>query len=193
MRETVRQETKAGGDRTRWSRWRLAALTVPVITTAIVTLMAATPPGGSFPLVLAAIPAWLLSGLVWLGALLFRGYRRSRWVLAPPLAALVTIALVSLEVPMKAAFLVSEPALTRYVESVPGERRWESTRDHVGLFTVSGFFRQDGMTELVIAGSGGFLEECGFAYVPQAGGWLPDFSSVDRLTDRWYAVCTDFD
>ncbi|GLW21208.1 hypothetical protein [Microbispora triticiradicis] len=193
MRATVRQDTETGGDRTRWSRWRLAALTVPVIITAIVTLMAATPPGGNFPLVLAAIPAWLLSGLVWLGALLFRGYRRSLWVLAPPLAALVAIALVALDVPMKAAFLVSEPALTRYVESVPGEKRWESTRDHVGLFTVSRVLRQDGVTELVMAGSGGFLEECGFAYVPQGGARPPGFSSVDRLTDRWYAVCIDYD
>ncbi|WP_182877237.1 hypothetical protein [Microbispora sp. H10670] len=100
---------------------------------------------------------------------------------------------MALDVPMKAAFLVSEPALTRYVESVPGEKRWESRRDHVGLFTVSRFLRQDGVTELVTADSGGFLEECGFAYVPQRGARLSDFSSVDRLTDRWYAVCTDFD
>ncbi|KAA9379741.1 hypothetical protein F5972_08835 [Microbispora cellulosiformans] len=155
--------------------------------------MAVMPPGGYFPLVLAAIPAWLLSGLVWLGALLFRDYRRSLWVLAPPLAALVTFALAALDVPMKAAFLVSEPALTKYVESVPGEKRWESTSDHVGLFTVGQVFRQDGMTELVMADSGGFLEECGFAYSPHGGAGLLDFSSVDRLTDRWYAVCLDYD
>ncbi|WP_327044949.1 hypothetical protein OG320_24850 [Microbispora sp. NBC_01189] len=193
MRATVRQDTKTGGDRTRWSRWGLAALTVPVITTAIVTLMAATPPGWSFPLLLAAIPAWLLSGLVWLGALLFRTHRRSRWVLVPPLAALVTFALAALDVPMKAAFLVSEPALTRYVESVPGERRWESTHEQVGLFTVDQVLRRDSVTELVMADSGGFLEDCGFAYSPREGAGLLDFSSVDRLTDTWYVVCIDYD
>ncbi|WP_405084486.1 hypothetical protein [Microbispora sp. NBC_01389] len=155
--------------------------------------MAATPPGGNFPLVLAAVPAWLVSGLVWLAALLFRGYRRSPWVLAPPLAALVTFALAALDVPMKAAFLVSEPALTKYVESVRGERLWENTGDHVGLFTVGRIFRQDGVTELVMADSGGFLEDCGFAYSPREGAGLLAFSSVDRLTDRWYAVCTDYD
>ncbi|WP_204283407.1 hypothetical protein [Microbispora amethystogenes] len=157
--------------------------------------MAVMPPGGHFPLVLAAVPAWLVSGLVWLGALLLRGYRRSLWVLAPPLAALVTFALAALDVPMKAAFLVSEPALTRYVESVPGEKRWgeSNTRDHVGLFTVGQVLRRDGVTELVMADSGGFLEDCGFAYSPHGGAGLLDFSSVDRLTDRWYAVCIDYD
>jgi hypothetical protein len=161
--------------------------------TCVLTIVAMARPGGSFTLNLVIVPAWLLSGLMWLVLLFFRDYRRSFWALVPPLAVALTLALVSLDIPVRVAFLVSEPALTRYARSLPEDERWASVRERVGLFSIDGVQRWNGVTQLRVADSGGMLEQCGFAYLPSGDVRGLDVSSAERLSDYWYAVCVDFD
>ncbi|MEU6409514.1 hypothetical protein [Microbispora sp. NPDC046933] len=181
------------GNRTYRDWWWRLALTAPMVAVCALTVVAAVPPGGSFGLILVLIPAWSLSGLMWVVLLFFRDYRRSRWALVPPLAGALTLALVSFDIPMKAAFLVSEPALTRYVRSLPEDERWASTGDRAGLFSIESVQRWNGVTQLRVAGSGGMLEQCGFAYLPGGDVRLLDVSGAERLSDGWYVVCVDFD
>ncbi|GIH59680.1 hypothetical protein [Microbispora siamensis] len=173
--------------------WWGLVLTTPMAAAYALTIVAAARPGGSFTLTLVIVPAWFLSGLMWLVLLFFRDYRRSFWALVPPLAGALTLALVSLDVPMKVAFLVSEPALTRYARSLPEDEQWASVRERVGLFSIDGVQRWNGATQLRVAGSGGMLEECGFAYLPVGDVRVLDVSSAEHLSDGWYAVCVDFD
>ncbi|MEU6425505.1 hypothetical protein ABZ860_06365 [Microbispora sp. NPDC046973] len=181
------------GNGTYRNWWWGLTLTAPMLATCALTVVAAVPPGGSFRLFLVAIPAWLLSGVMWLVLLFFREYRRSRWALVPPLAGALTLALVCFDIPVKAAFLVSEPALTRYARSLPEDESWASVRDRVGLFSIESVQRWNGVTQLRVAGSGGMLEECGFAYLPGGDARALDVSGTRRLWDGWYAVCLDFD
>ncbi|MBB2745914.1 UNVERIFIED_ORG: hypothetical protein FHR35_005777 [Microbispora rosea subsp. rosea] len=173
--------------------WWRPVLTAPMAATCVLTVGAAVPPGGSFALTLVIVPAWFLSGLMWLVLLCYRNYRRSLWVLAPPLAGALTLALVGFGIPTKLAFLVSEPALTRYARSLPEDERWASVRERVGLFSINGVQRWNGVTQLRVADSGGMLEQCGFAYLPGGDVRGLDVSSAERLSDDWYTVCVDFD
>ncbi|WP_432932150.1 hypothetical protein ACQPZZ_13775 [Microbispora sp. CA-135349] len=169
------------------------ALTTPMVAACVLTIVAAARPGGSFALILVIVPAWFLSGLMWLVLLFYRNYRRSLWALVPPLAGALTLALVGFGIPVRLAFLVSEPALARYARSLPEDERWLSVRERVGLFAINGVQRWNGVTQLRVADSGGMLEQCGFAYLHGGEVRGLDVSSAERLSDDWYAVCVDFD
>ncbi|MFC7645414.1 hypothetical protein ACFQX6_35910 [Streptosporangium lutulentum] len=162
---------------------------------AVLTLSAATHPGGNHLLAFLAVPVWLLSGLIWISLLMTRGsgYRRSPWIIATPLIGALTLALVNSRLPMRAAFLISEPALTGYARSLPEQERLSFGEKRVGLFTVDTAQRWKGITRLGLANSGGMFIKCGFAHVPD--GRVEDLgvSSFDHVTGDWYATCTDYD
>ncbi|MEV7802700.1 hypothetical protein AB0O28_07110 [Microbispora sp. NPDC088329] len=181
------------GNGTHRGWWWGLALTTPMAAAYALTVVAMARPGGSFVLFLVIVPAWFLSGLMWLVLLFYRDYRRSRWALVPPLAGVLTLALVGFGIPMKLAFLVSEPALARYARSLPEDERWASVQERVGLFSINGVRRWNGVTHLRVADAGGMLEECGFAYLPGGDARVLDVSSAERLSGGWYAVCLDFD
>ncbi|WP_157594751.1 hypothetical protein [Streptosporangium amethystogenes] len=180
-------------DRSQW--WQLVLVLGPVTVSAVLTLFAAAYPGGNYLLALFAIPAWLLSGLIWISLLMTRGssYRRSPWIIATPLIGALTLALANSQLPMRAAFLISEPALTSYAQSLPEQERSSFRQERVGLFTVDTAQRWKGVTHLGVASAGGMLIKCGFAYVPD--GRVEDLgvSSFDHVTGDWYATCTDYD
>ncbi|MEU8383512.1 hypothetical protein [Streptosporangium sp. NPDC048865] len=177
----------------RW--WRLVFLLGPVAVSAVLTLLAAAYPGGNHLLALFAAPAWLLSGLIWISLLMTRdsGYRRSPWIVATPLIGLITLALSNSPLPMRAAFLISEPALTGYAQSLPEQERSSFGQERVGLFTIDTAQRWNGVTRLGVSNAGGMLITCGFAHVPD--GRVEDLgvSSFDHVTGDWYATCTDHD
>ncbi|MEU4404237.1 hypothetical protein AB0F88_06920 [Streptosporangium sp. NPDC023963] len=180
-------------DRSRW--WRSALVFGPAAVGAVLTLFAAAYPGGNQFLALSALPAWLLSGLIWISLLITRdsGYRRSPWIIAMPLIGVLAFALANSRLPMRAAFLISEPALTGYARSLPEQEGLSLEEERVGLFTVDTAQRWKGVTRLDIADAGGMLVTCGFAHVPD--GRVEDLgvSSFDHLTGDWYATCTDYD
>ncbi|MEU4834768.1 hypothetical protein [Streptosporangium sp. NPDC023615] len=178
------------------SRWRRSAFFLgPATASAVLTLLASAYPGGNHLLALLAVPAWLLAGLIWLSLLIARDshHRRSPWIVATPLIGTLTFALVSSELPMRTAFLISEPALTGYARSLPERERWSSGQERAGLFTIEKAQRWKGVTRLGVAGSGGMLVTCGFAHVPD--GRVEDLgvSSYSHVTGDWYATCTDHD
>ncbi|MER5627031.1 hypothetical protein ABT061_38975 [Streptosporangium sp. NPDC002544] len=180
-------------DRSQW--WRLVLVLGPVTVSAVLTLFAAAYPGGNYLLALFAIPAWLLSGLIWISLLMTRdsSHRRSPWIIATPLVGALTLALANSQFPMRAAFLISEPALTSYAQSLPEQERLSFRGERIGLFTIDTAQRWKGVTHLGVANAGGMLIKCGFAHIPD--GRVEDLgvSSFDHVTGDWYATCTDYD
>ncbi|WP_436764363.1 hypothetical protein [Streptosporangium sp. V21-05] len=174
---------------------RLVLVAGPVAVSAVLTLLASAYPGGDRLLTLLAVPAWFLSGLIWISLLITRGsgYRRSPWIVVTPLVAVLTLALADSGLPMRVAFLSSEPAFTRYAQSLPEQERPTSEAERVGLFTVDTARKWNGITHLDVAGTGGVLEECGFAHAPEGRVRELGVSAIDHVTGDWYATCTDYD
>ncbi|GAA4560147.1 hypothetical protein [Planotetraspora kaengkrachanensis] len=174
-------------------RWRWLWFAGPAAFAATLTLIASAPPGGHFLGVVAAIGAWLLAGVWWLGLLIVPATRRNRWNAWPPVIAVVTAALVVTGLPTRAAFLVSEAALLDYAESLPAEDGYLPVDRFVGVFPISDVQRSDGVLIFAVDGVGGMLEQCGFAYAPGGDGQALPVTTADHLTGDWYATCTDFD
>lgn len=158
------------------------------------TLLAAVPPGGHFFGIMAAVAIWLFAGVVWFILLVVsRDFRRRNWITLTPVVAAVTVTLVIVGVPMRTAFLISEPALTAYVESLPKDHDSVWTDRFVGLFPIRSVYRTGNAVLLDVDGSGGLLEQCGFAYSPHSQVKDLPVSTEDHLTGNWYVTCTDFD
>ena len=183
---------QSGSSRNRlWSD--LAALG-PVIASSIMTVFAVAVPGGEFTLIMIAVFGWLLSLCAWVAVLAIGRLRRRRvLVLVPPLLAAVTFALATFGIPMRAAFLISEAPLTDYANALPEQEQWSQDKGRAGLFTLDSARRWQGVTQLYISGSGGFLTKCGFAHAPDGHTKDIDVSTIDHVTGNWYVFCTDFD
>ncbi|GAA3443916.1 hypothetical protein [Planomonospora venezuelensis] len=179
------------GGTSQRGRWRLVPAG-PVTVASVLTVLAASVPGGDMPLLIAAVPAWLLSFCVWVACLAARRPRRGPLVCVLPLAGGLVFALVAAEVPLRVAFAVSEPALTEYAASLPERERWVFQERQAGVFPIGRARRWNGITELTAEGSGGTLEQCGFAHVPAGRLQSLEASRITRLSGDWYATCTDF-
>ncbi|GGT08480.1 hypothetical protein GCM10010156_76830 [Planobispora rosea] len=175
--------------RGRW-RWALAA---PVIIASMLTVLAAATPGGNTPLIIAAVPAWLLAFCLWVTFLVIRRYRRSGWAYLLPLAGGLVFALVSSGTPLRVAFAMSEPALTTYAAALPEQEPWIFHEEQAGVFAIDQARRWNGITELRAKNSGGMLEQCGFAHVSAERVQELGTPQITHLTGDWYAVCIDFD
>ena len=182
----TRPDTGAG-------RWRWWWFTGPAAFAAALTLIASAPPGGHLLGILAALGAWLFAGAWWLGLLIVPVTRPSRWNAGPPIIGVLTAALVVTGVPTRVAFLMSEPALVEYAESLSADEDYFSVHRFVGVFSISDVQRSGGALIFGLDGVGGMLEQCGFAYAP--GGQVKDLpvTTADHLMGDWYATCTDFD
>jgi hypothetical protein len=174
--------------------WLYLAALGPVIASSILTVFAVAVPGGEFTLIMIAPFSWLLSLCAWVAVLAIDRLRRRRvLVLVPPLLAAVTFALAAFGIPMRAAFLISEAPLTEYANALPEQEQWSESDGRAGLFTLDGARRWQGVTQLNISNSGGFLTGCGFAHAPDGHAKDIDASTIDHVTGNWYAFCTDFD
>ncbi|MFC5817259.1 hypothetical protein [Nonomuraea harbinensis] len=181
--------------RVRWL-WLVA----PATLAALLTLIAMVFPGGSLYVLSYAVLFWILTTALWIVLLCVPRYRRSPGIVVAPLVAALTCATVAADLPMRAAFAVSEPALTAYVRSLPlhpdsvtvGDAESGLGVEWVGLFPVGRAVRHVDRADLGVIGSGGWLEFCGLTYVHGERLRTYRFSSVDRLSDSWYATCEDF-
>ncbi|MCC5580121.1 hypothetical protein IMZ11_31300 [Microtetraspora sp. AC03309] len=172
----------------------------PPALAAGVTLGDAMFPGGSIVFTLATAAAWVFACFAWAAMLCAPEFRKRVAVLLAPAVAASTFGLVAADIPFRAAFLMSKPALTRFVESLPvtegpdGQEQEESGPRFrlVGLYPVGGWSRDAGSAYLGIVGGGGLLEWCGLRYL--TGDRIDDYvySSARRLDDDWYVVCEDF-
>ncbi|MBG0832956.1 hypothetical protein HS041_35225 [Planomonospora sp. ID67723] len=176
----------------RRSWWRLV-LIGPVLAASVLTVLAAATPGGNTPLIIAAVPAWLLSFCAWVALLAVRPHGRDRRLCLLPLAGGLVFAIAGSGIPLHVAFAMSEPALTRYAASLPERQRWIFHEEQAGAFTIDQVRRWNGVTELGTAGSGGMLEQCGFVHVPAGRVQELGASQITHLTGDWYARCVDFD
>ncbi|MGW0595139.1 hypothetical protein [Streptosporangium sp. NPDC002607] len=177
----------------RRDRWRYLIFIGPITVTSVLTILAAVPPGGSFMLALVAAPLWLWSLCAWVAVLAIGELRRDLiLVLAPPFIGALALVLAYSDIPMRTAFLVSESALVEYADSLPEGEKWTGAKERVGLFTIDGAQRRQGVAHLFTTG-GGILEKCGFAYVSDGRLKDLDASTVNHITGDWYATCTDFD
>ncbi|MGI5273701.1 hypothetical protein ACQEUU_31480 [Nonomuraea sp. CA-218870] len=181
--------------RVRWL-WLVA----PATLAALLTLIGMVFPGGSLYVLSYAVLFWILAAAVWSLLLCVPRYRRSTGIAVAPLVAVLTYATVAADLPMRAAFAVSEPALTAYVRSLPlhpdhvtvGDAESVLDVEWVGLFPVGRAVRHVDRADLGVIGSGGWLEFCGLTYVSGERLKTYRFSSVDRLSASWYATCEDF-
>ncbi|MFG1948097.1 hypothetical protein [Nonomuraea sp. NPDC048826] len=181
--------------RVRWL-W----LVVPATLAALLTLIGMVFPGGSLYVLSYAVLFWILAAAVWTVLLCVPRYRKNAGIAVAPLLAALTYATVAADLPMRAAFAVSEPALTAYVRSLPLHPDHVTVADAesglgvewVGLFPVGRAVRHLDRADLGVIGSGGWLEFCGLTYVDGERLRTYRFSSVDRLSESWYATCEDF-
>jgi hypothetical protein len=183
------------GGRVRWL-W----LVGPALLASVLTLVAMVFPGGSLYVLSYAALFWILTAVVWGFLLCVPRYRRCPGIVVAPLVAALTYAAVAADLPIRAAFAVSEPALTAYVRTLPlhpdhvtvGDAESGLGVEWVGLFPVGRAVRHVNQADLGVIGSGGWLEFCGLTYV--SGGPLKTngFSSVTKLSANWYATCEDF-
>lgn len=159
-------------------------------------MWAASPPGGNYALVLYALAAVGLCGAAWVGRLLLAmRARRVSWsfALTPALVA-VTTGLIAMDVPFQLRWALSRPAFVRVVadwERRPGADPRAVVPNRVGTYRVPQAFAVPGGYVFREA-SGGFLDDVGFAYLPQGprassapAGW--ESSPVYRhLGGPWY-------
>lgn len=174
---------------TRLTRWLLRPLGwfthTLTIATALCCLWAATTHGPDF--LFAIVIAWLCLFIVviWLGRALVRFmvaafFRRGGWAypgwrnwLVAPVAALLVASLIQLDVPMRIAFLISRPAMTRLAQrTLKLSPRVKPPNDvRVGRYRATNIRRVHGGVRFNVADNG-FIDAdyFGFAYFPE---WKP--------------------
>ncbi|GII54685.1 hypothetical protein Pth03_30740 [Planotetraspora thailandica] len=157
------------------------------------TLVASAPPGGDFSGGMIAADLWLLVAVAWLTLLLMPAMRRSRWTVWAPIIGVLTAILVSVGVPTRLAFMISEPALVAFGQSLPEDDADVSVNRFVGVFSIETVRRDDGVLYFDVNGTGGMLTQCGLAYAPGVRATDLPVSTADHLSGDWYATCTDFD
>lgn len=173
---------------------------VPAAPASVLTLISAVFPGGSLYVLAYALLFWLLTAGGWGLLLTLPPYRRSPGIVLPPLIAVTTYMTVAADLPIRAAFALSEPALTDYVRSLPLRPEHVTAADGdgglgvewVGAFPVGRAVRHADKADLGVIGSGGWMEFCGLTYVNGDRLGEVRFSSVARLSENWYATCENF-
>lgn len=173
------------------------------LTTAVLAmamLVAWTPPGGYFSLVMLSLIGWVLFGGIWclrlvitLGLMLYHHDRppsplnwAMRWMVAPLIVCL-TLGLIVKRVPLRAGFRLSRPAmqqLAQQVMAVPPGGVMPADR-FVGIYHASSAEQLPWGMRFEVKGAG-FMDRCGFAYSP-AGPPLPTSDDhYTRLYGGWY-------
>ena len=194
---------------TRLTRWLLRPLGwfthALTIGTAMISLWAATTHGPDFLFSIILGLLCLVIIVIWLGRALVRFivaafFRRGgwaypgwrNWLVAPVIALLVT-GLMRYDVPMRVAFSLSRPAMTRLVQSTLSLPSVNPPNDvRVGRYRATDIRRVHGGVQFNVANNG-FMdgEYFGFAYFP---GKKPESEGDTRwgtlyshLSGNWYS------
>lgn len=151
----------------------------------LVLLWAWSFPGFHFVLIvlfwptLLAAAVWVIRGLTYLRAIeRGTGAGTSRWFAVAPVGALLLLAIVVADLPLRARWATSRSAFDRAVDDtlpVGSERR-------IGSFTITTIRRVEGGV-LFYEKAGSFMDDAGFAYLP--GGPTPDLASGSLENPRW--------
>ncbi|GAA3472140.1 hypothetical protein [Nonomuraea roseola] len=171
--------------------WHLAVLG-PAAAFAVLTMLAAPPVGDGFLLSTLAGVAGLMALCTWMTCLAYAEFRRPLLLLGPPLIAGLALWSSTAQVPTRAAFLLSEPALTAYADALPEKESWTFEERRAGLFTITQARRRQGVVQLA-TGDGGLLVSCGLARAPADRLADIEASEIEHLTGDWYTTCLDFD
>jgi hypothetical protein len=170
-----------------------------------VSLVLFSDPGGDF----VAAYAWVLfsvamfvAWLVLLG-ITYQVARASHWsvprriglmvgyMLPLPIAVVILVALLSNQIPMKARFALSEPALNDYVRTHTDTGLDDKT-ERAGLYKIDFTYQREGC--LILETAGANFTSTGFAYCTGDLPDEPDQASIemDHLTGNWWTY-SDFD
>lgn len=198
---------------TRLTRWLLRPLGwfthMVTIAVALSFLWAATTHGTS-DLIFIVVVFWLCLFIIvtWLGRALARFivaafFRRGGWAyagwrswLVAPVAALLVTFLTRHDVPMRVAFFVSRPAMTRLVQrtlNLPPKAKMP-TDVRVGRYRATGIERLHGGVRFKVANNG-FMDGdyFGFAYFPKRNPPAPTSAvhpypntAYTPLNGNWY-------
>lgn len=128
--------------------------------------------------------AWTVRGILWCIA---RAHQRPERASGAGLLAevglvLVAAALMWMQTPLRVRFALSEPALTRYAESVHRDpKALEPQPTHLGLFPVRAIRR--GANSVVVVVEPGFMDLNGFVYTPDGA---PEEKSAQQMNAHWY-------
>lgn len=153
------------------------------------TLIAFSPPGGYFFVIILLFWAWLLAGVTWLarfiGVFLVRR-TKERWAswLFAPVVVVVSAVAIQLDGPLLVRFRLSEPAMTRFTEQARGEPA-PTSPTRVGLWEVGRVETFDGGVRFTVAGAG-FIDDDGFAYSPAGRPPTRGDDSYQHLDGPWY-------
>lgn len=134
---------------------------------------------------------WVLLALFWIGRFGYVLVRRrpstaqiAAWLALPAIVLAAAIA-VSLDVPMRARFELSRPAMDRAARDVLAGRRDPQAIDRIGLWEVERAERGRGTFRFLVKESGLF-DPVGFAYSPH--GRPPNFGedAYRHVSGPWY-------
>ena len=165
---------------------------------ASVLIWSASLPGGLFLPVLAATVTLGVLALVWLvraaGCVASRTLRSSaRWLAVAPLGAVLVVALATTDGPLEARWAVGRPAFERVAEQAPAAEDDQAIAlpgfpRRVGAYRISRA-SQHGRAFVFYEESGAFLDDAGFAYLPEGTDDVPigELVSLHTLGDDWYA------
>lgn len=152
--------------------WPAILAAVPVL----ITLWAASPPGGYFGMAFVAIVCWLVVGIAWLVAVIRavvalpqprRGHVGRLWpFLVVPALVLTTWAVVRTGAVERAAFEVHRTGLEALVADVAAAPDHRVTHRRVGLHAIRMAAVDPGGCTLLTVGDAGFLDATGYAYCP---------------------------
>jgi hypothetical protein len=168
------------------------------IIAVIIVLLGETAPGGFAMLRTAGIASWVF---IW-GAWAVRGSIRSTvcrilgqpswklgswgaWIVVPLLFIAMRLTIAS-ELPMRAAFSVSRPAMERVVKGLTPSPIPVPVANRVGVYRLRIYKMPDGSARCRVAGSG-FMDSYGFAYLPNGvPRWNGKFT-YRHIKGPWYA------
>jgi hypothetical protein len=158
-------------------------------------LLAASEPGSNFALGMLLLFVGLGLALTWLVVLVPTAYRTWRassgararivgYLLPIPLAVMLLVVLMALDIPLKTRFELSEGAMSDFVERYESaDGQYFSGSEWVGLFKIDSVYRRDGC---LVLQTHSFIDyETGFAYCT---GSLPSSPTVhlDHLKGPWW-------
>jgi hypothetical protein len=161
----------------------------------LMSLYAVSVPGGYFSLEIGSIFAWIAIGAIWfcrgiIRYILARYYRINenagwlRWSIAPAVLVLV-FTLAVCEIPWRATFFFSRPAMERFARRVLAQPSGATTAQHVGFYQACNAERIPGGMRFRIDRAG-FIDRFGFAYCPDAPPRAAGNDGYEHLSGPWY-------
>ena len=163
----------------------------------LLMLYADIPPGGYAMFMTGSIIAGFFLALFWLVRLIvcvaasvyYRPVPSSRrdifrW-LVPPLVAVFTVFLVSLNVPLFIAYRLSRPAMDRFARQILNDEIAVPKSCRVGAYQVIHVEKDADCVHFIVSGTG-LLDECGFEYYPQIPPSKRPRPQYPALSDGWF-------